>query len=173
MPRLSAILAALLVLSAGSSAGAQDAGGTQADAEHMLQDYLAIWSDDARITSDTVSRYYAPLVTYYGHSFSRAQVLADKQAFVRSYPRRSYREVPGTFVGSCSGDRSLCRVTAVVEWRRTDRHGAISAGRARLAFDFVPVDGGRKIAREGALPLERRTEKAAGDRRMSRDGEAG
>ncbi len=153
MPRTIKAIAALLTLTAALPASAQDAGGTRADAEQQLQSYLAIWSDDARVTPETVSRYYAPIVSYYGRSFSRSQVFADKQAFIRSFPQRSYREIPGTFVGTCSGDRSHCRVTAEIAWRRTDRHGDTTAGRSRMDFDFVPVEGGRKIARERALPL--------------------
>ena len=158
MLRPSVVAAASLVLLAAlpastGRAGAQMAGDTQAEAERTFQTYLAIWSDDARITSDTVGRFYAPQVSYYGRSFTRAQVLADKQAFIRSYPQRSYRELPGTFSGTCNAGRSLCRVSAEIEWRRTDRQGGITSGRSRLGFDFVPVDGGRKIARGSAQTL--------------------
>ena len=48
---------------------------------------------------------------------------------------------------------SRCRVSVIMAWRRLGRDAEVSAGRARIAFDFVPVDGGRKIARESARPL--------------------
>ncbi len=153
MPRSdAAVLTLVLALPLATVARADD-GGTRAEAERSLQSYLAMWSSDARVTAATVERFYAPQVVYYGKSFSRAKVLADKQAFIRSYPVRDYREVPGTFAGSCNDDRSRCHVSAEVAWRRVDRHGVASTGRARLGFDFIPIDGGRKIARESARLL--------------------
>lgn len=151
------LIAAVLATTAGASAqdsqGGQG-GGTKADAERSLQAYLAMWSSNDGVTARAVERFYAPRVIYYGKSFSRAAVLADKKAYVRAWPVRSYREVPGTFKASCNGDRSLCHVTAQMTWRRVSSKGEVSKGRARLGFDFVPADGGRKIARESARVIE-------------------
>ena len=154
-----AIIGALLL--AGPSAaygqmGGSDDGGTKADAEQALQAYLAMWSSNDDITAAAVDRFYAPQVIYYGKPFTRARVLADKQAYIRAWPVRAYHEVPGTFRAECNGDRSLCHVSADMAWRRVSRRNVVSAGRARIGFDFVPADGARKISRESAKLLEMR-----------------
>lgn len=143
------------ILSASSSGlAAQTIGGLpKADAERMVQGYLSMWSTDAGINEASVSRFYAPRVIYYGKAFSRAQVLEDKRAYIREWPERTYRESPGSLRGACNADRSLCEVSFQMTWRRTSRAHVVSIGRARVSFDFVPVEGRRKIARESARIL--------------------
>ena len=128
-------------------------GGNKAEAERAVQNYLSMWSSNADVTAAAVQRFYAPRVIYYGRVFSRAAVLADKRAYIRSWPVRSYREVPGSFAAQCNSDRSLCHVSADMTWRRINRRNVVSTGRARIGFDFVPVEGTRKIARESARLL--------------------
>ena len=125
--------------------------GTRADAERAIQAYLALWSHDADVNAASIERFYPPQAIYYGHAYSRAEILADKRAYVRRWPQRSYREVPGTLSAHCNADRSLCAVGVIMEWRRVG--AKVSIGRARLGFDFVPSDGARKIARESARIL--------------------
>jgi hypothetical protein len=147
-------LAAALTLSAAPAAHAQIADpGSKAEAERAVQGYLAMWSNNQAINAASVARFYAPRVIYYGKAFSRAQVLADKTTYIRHWPMRIYKEVPGSFAAHCNADRSLCKVTADMTWRRVSTKNAVSVGRARLTFDFVPVEGGRKIARESARIL--------------------
>ena len=135
-------------------ASARDAnGGSKADAELAVQDYLAIWSRNDGVTAANVARFYAPRVTYYGKAFTRQQVLADKQVYIRRWPIRDYREVPGSFQATCDASRALCKVKVLMAWRRGDGRGHTSTGRARMSFDFVPADGARKIAREAAVLL--------------------
>ena len=158
MPRLRTILSIVLPLVVAPPlfvtppARAQGTdGGTEAEAEQAIQAYLAIWSRNAGVTRAAVERFYAPRALYYGHSFSRAQILADKLAYIRRWPQRSYRELPGSLTTHCNGDRSLCRVSVDMAWRRSGL--TTVSGRARMIFDFVPADGARKIARESARIL--------------------
>lgn len=155
MPKLRPLaFAAALTVAAMPAAHAQIADpGSKAEAEHAVQGYLAMWSKNDAINDASVARFYAPRVIYYGKSFSRAQVLADKATYIRHWPVRDYREVPGSFTAHCNPDRSLCKVSADMTWRRVSASNAVSVGRARLTFDFVPVEGGRKIARESARIL--------------------
>ena len=140
-------LGAILVsaLAAAGPAGAQ-IGPVPGD-EGAIQAYLALWSRNADVGPAAVERFYAPTVVYYGKSLSRAQVLADKLRYIKAWPERAYREIPGTIDAHCNGNRSRCRVSVMMTWRRISRGGKSSAGRARIAFDFVPVDGTPKIAR--------------------------
>ena len=78
------------------------------------------------------------------------RVFSDKLAYARAWPVRHYAEVPGSLVANCNPDRSMCRVEVTMRWRRVSAGGRVSIGHARLGFDFVPVEGGRKIARESA-----------------------
>ena len=127
-------------------------GGSKADAERAVQAYLAVWSSEGRFDHNAVARFYAPSVLYYGKRFSRAQVFSDKLAYVRAWPVRHYAEVPGSLVARCNADAPRCaQVEVTMRWRRVSADGRISTGRARLGFDFVPVEGGRKIARETAM----------------------
>ena len=133
--------------------GQEMGGGTKADAERAIQAYLAMWGSGGRFDAQSVARFYAPQVVYYGKHFSRAQVLADKRRYARAWPVRHYAEVPGSFSGHCNAARTLCKVGVTMRWRRVGDAGKVSTGRARLGFDFVPVEGGRKIARESATIL--------------------
>ena len=147
-------LSAALALAAAPAAHAQIADpGSKAEAERAVQGYLAMWSNNRAINEASVARFYAPRVIYYGKAFSRAQVLADKTTYIRHWPMRIYKEVPGSFAAHCNADRSLCKIKADMTWRRVSSKNVVSVGRARLTFDFVPVEGGRKIARESARIL--------------------
>ena len=121
--------------------------------ESAIQAYLAMWSRNSEVTAAAVDRFYAPSVVYYGKRLSRTQVLADKLHYIKAWPVRRYSEVPGSIEAHCNADRSRCRVSVIMAWHRVGRAQEISVGRARVAFDFVPADGGRKIARESAHNL--------------------
>jgi hypothetical protein len=126
---------------------------SKGDVERMVQSYLAVWSRDDAINAASVARFYAPRVVYYGKPMSRTGVLADKRAYIRRWPVRSYAEVPGSFAGTCRPDHSRCKATFEMRFRRVSRSAHVAAGRARLTFDFVPTDGGLRIAQESARPL--------------------
>ena len=142
-----ACLSAGLVTAASAQVGE---GGSKADAERAVQAYLVVWSSDGHFDRGAVARFYAPRVVYYGKRFSRADVLSDKLAYARAWPVRHYAEVPGSLIARCNADRSMCQVDVTMRWRRVSAGGRVSTGRARLGFDFVPAEGGRKIARESA-----------------------
>ncbi len=148
------LMSGALILGSGLAANAQVAsGGSKADAERAVQNYLALWSSNGNFNATVVDRFYAPRVVYYGKSFARSQVLADKRAYANAWPVRKYREVPGTFTAQCNGDRSVCKVRILMAYRRVSRNDAVSSGTARMLFEFVPADGRRKIARESAVFL--------------------
>ena len=114
--------AAVILLAITTSAPAQVGdGGTKADAERALQNYLAIWSSEKSFDATTVGRFYAPRVVYYGKNFSRAQVLGDKEAYARQWPVRLYREVPGSLAARCDAAKTLCKVSADMTWHRVSR----------------------------------------------------
>lgn len=147
-------MGAIVMLASTMGATAQLAdGGSKADAERAVQNYLALWSSKGNFDAAVVNRFYAPRVVYYGKAFTRAQVLADKRVYARQWPVRAYHEVPGSLTAHCNGNRSVCQVRVQMAWRRVGRDDTVSTGRARMLFEFVPADGSRKIARESAVIL--------------------
>lgn len=128
--------------------------GPEPGDEGAIQAYLAMWSHNADVTAAAVDRFYAPTVVYYGKRLNRAQVLADKLHYIRAWPVRHYSEAPGSIEASCNRDRSVCRVSVIMAWRRLGHNAEVSSGRARLAFDFIPIEGAHKIAREAARNLK-------------------
>ena len=155
MVRRVAITSAALILASSLCASAQVAGGgSKAEAERAVQNYLALWSSNGNFSAAVVDRFYAPRVIYYGKSFARSQVLADKRAYARAWPVRDYHEVPGSFSAQCNPDRSVCKVRVLMSYRRVSRSNVAARGTARMMFEFVPADGRRKIARESAVFLQ-------------------
>ncbi len=145
-------VAAVLVAGGSATSDAQDEHGREF-AENAMQAYLAMWSRDQDVNAESVARFYAPHVVYYGKPMTRAQVLADKRAFIKHWPVRHYAQAPGTFSGRCDSNRTRCTVSAIMTWQRVDNANRTSKGRARINLEFVPVDGTRKIARESAQML--------------------
>lgn len=115
----------------------------------LLEEYVRIWEDDARVNAATVARFYAPRVNYYGKRLSRQQVLADKLRYVSAYPRRSYAIVPGTARTSCDDARSRCTVRGRLVVGLTDARGRTSRRSADLRL-VMTGDGGGQIIEERA-----------------------
>ena len=152
MSTIRLVFSALYILAFAQIANAQGLmDGTKAETEQAVQAYLSqLWSSNGHFDQKTISRFYAPRVIYYGKSMTRAQVFADKVAYVKNWPVRTYREVPGSFAAECAEDRSICEVKIDMTWRRISTSRKVSVGRATIRFVFVAVDGGQKIARESA-----------------------
>ncbi len=134
------------------STGAQ---ATSAQRDARMEAYLAIWSRNAEITPDTVSRLYARHVTYYGRAMSAEAVYRDKLAFVRRWPVRRYAIVPGSVTNDCDDAAPRCRVSAVLRWSRADRAGQGQSGTNSIRLDLARDDGTLKIVRESGAPMGR------------------
>ncbi len=147
-------LGAALGVALFSQAHAQSRDNATTEAERSVQNYLALWSSNQEINEASVDRFYAPRVVYYGKGFTRAQVLADKERYIRQWPVRLYKEVPGSFAAKCNQDHRVCRASVIMAWRRVSRTDAVSVGKARVTFDFIPDEGRLKIGRESAHILE-------------------
>ncbi len=141
--------AAVLVLCfAAPAALAQPASAptlTREQAAKLLEDYVQIWEDDARVNAATVAHFYAPQVNYYGKHMSRQQVLADKMRYVRAYPGRSYAITPGTANTSCDDQRTACVARAELVVRLTDTRGRSTQRITRLRLVMSQTAGGKII----------------------------
>jgi hypothetical protein len=121
-------------------------------AQRQLENFVATWSRDEGVTRAAVERLYAPRVIYYGRPMSRDAILADKRAYIAHWPRRRYEIAPGSVNIRCTGDKSICRATAVMRWTRSDHAGRTVSGASRMSF-LVSKETGGKIVREGAVTL--------------------
>ena len=136
--------------------GAQAATGrarVNANAEQVVQAFLALWAHDDGVNDVTVHRLYAPEVTYYGKHFTRKQVLSDKLRFASHWPVRDDKQVPGTLSASCDRKGAVCTLRVLITWRRLTRSQQASFGKAHLSLQFALVEGNRKIVHEAARIL--------------------
>ena len=125
-------------------------GMTPEQARVWLEDYVRIWSSDRDVNMATVSKYYAPIVTYYGRQMNRKQVLDDKLQYIRRYPVRSYNIVEGTVAVGCTTQRTICTTSGVMQIQLVDRDGRTSSRVAKLTLTISSAAGGQ-IVRESAV----------------------
>ncbi|HEY8579039.1 MAG TPA: hypothetical protein VIL72_04080 [Beijerinckiaceae bacterium] len=143
-----AFLSALVLCSA-AHAQAPQAPLTPARAERLLEEYVSLWSDDARVNAASVAQFYAPVVVYYGKRMDRRAVLADKLRYIRQYPERDYSIVPGSTRVRCEQGRSSCIVSGRMLIRLVDRRGRVTRRSASLRLEMIGAGGGQ-IEREQA-----------------------
>ncbi len=154
MTRALAALTCLLGLTGAAEAANPDA---------QMDRYFAIWSDNAKITPDTVDQLYARRVIYYGKSMSAAAVYRDKLNFIRRWPDRRYGVVPGSVSKTCQA--ATCKIYAVLSWQKTDprtRQG--SKGANTIVLTLRRENGLLKIARESGTPVAESSCRSAGRR---------
>jgi hypothetical protein len=147
-------LAVVLSFGCVTAALAQDAREplSAAVAQRRLEAYVQTWSTNPGVNAATVQNYYGDRVIYYGKPMSRPQVLGDKLRYIAVWPERHYRIVPGTVSAACDHQRTMCRVSGIMQWNRRSRAGARSVGSARLSLTLSRASGG-KIVQESASIL--------------------
>ena len=121
-------------------------------AQKQVENFVDVWSRDEGVTMAEVERLYAPRVIYYGKNMSRAAILADKRAYIATWPRRRYEIAPGSVNVSCTQGNAMCRATAIMRWTRENRAGRQVRGSSRMTF-LVSRESGGKIVRESAVNL--------------------
>jgi hypothetical protein len=147
-------LAAAILLGCVAGVSAQDANEPldAGVAQRRLEAYVRTWSTNEGVNAATVGNYYGDRVIYYGKPMSRPQVLRDKLRYIAVWPERHYRIVPGTVAAACDRQRTMCRVSGIMQWDRRSRIGARSVGNARLSLTLSRASGG-KIVHESASIL--------------------
>ncbi len=98
--------------------------------------------------------YYAPTVTFYGDTFSIAQVMSEKQKFAERWPIRSYHVEPGSVRVFCSS--YSCKVDATILWSaRSPERSASASGVSTWSLVLTPVNGELRISSETGKTLKR------------------
>ena len=135
-----------------TSAEAWPASSPRTDA--AAERYFAIWANNATVTPESVERYYAARVNYYGREMSPAEVYASKMYLVRSWPVRIYHVRPGSVITSCSEDKLRCETTLLLDWQSANpaRHVG-TQGETTFTLGCIEQGGRMKIERESGVPL--------------------
>ena len=97
-------------------------------------------------------------VDYYGKSTLRAEVLKDKERYVKRWPVRAYRLLTDTIRTSCNESQSSCQVSGLLEFNLSNpATGKTSAGTSSFEYGirFGP-DGGRIFSENGKLQSARK-----------------
>ena len=124
-------------------------------AQRRLITHVSTWSTDPGVNAANVAHHYADRTIYYGKRMSRREVLRDKLRYIAVWPRRRYSIIPGTVSVRCDRQRTVCRVSGIVQWDRRSRRGELSIGRARLTLTLSGASG-NKLIRESAVILTAR-----------------
>ncbi len=135
-----------------------------ASPDAKMDSYFSIWADNSRITPEAVQELYASRVIYYGKAMTPAQVYRDKLNYIRRWPDRRYRVVPGSVSKSCSPGQERCRISAILSWDKADASGRGSKGANTITLNLVREDGTLRIARETGSPVASSACRDAGGR---------
>jgi hypothetical protein len=125
--------------------------------------YFAVWANDATAMPQTVEKFYASRVSYYGREMTLAEVYQDKLHLIRLWPVRAYHVAPGSVSTSCSEDNSRCQTTLVLDWLSANPALGVGAQGATTVSLVSTKQGGQiKIKRESGVPLLRSSCKLVG-----------
>lgn len=129
-----------------------------AKAASFARQYFSSWSGDNAAALAFGVAHYQPELLFYGRMTPRSSVLAQKDAFVRRWPLRSYVIVPDSLAVRCTADERVCEVSGVVDWTcRSPERGAVSSGTATFGLRLVLEGGVTLIAMETGAVTSRRT----------------
>jgi hypothetical protein len=137
--RMGAALAACLTLA--GPAWALSESEMKARTAEIATRYLAVWSSDGWASVEGVPYVYGPRVRFYGRNYSQADLIAEKERFIRQWPVRRYTHRPGSMQVICNAARQRCGVRSIVDYTAENpRRGTQKHGSAR--FDLgVSFDG--------------------------------
>lgn len=108
---------------------------------------------------DVLNRFeddYAGFVLYFGKVVSKKVVMREKAAFVRRWPKRSYRPRENSFQVGCRivDNESVCSVKGLVDYecQNSGRH-TVASGVARFTADIWISKDGLEIIGEKSAAL--------------------
>lgn len=97
-------------------------------------------------------------IDYYGKSTVRAEVLKDKERYVKSWPVRAYRLLTETMRTSCNESQSSCQVSGLLEFNLSNpATGKTSAGTSSFEYGIrFGAEGGRIFSENGKVQSARK-----------------
>ena len=128
MRRIGVALVACLVMS--GPAWALSESEMKARTAEIATRYLQVWSSDSWASVEGVPYVYGPRVRFDGRNFSHADLIAEKERFIRQWPVRRYSHRPGSMQVICNAARQRCGVRSIIDYtaenprRGTQKHGS-------------------------------------------------
>jgi hypothetical protein len=113
------------------------------------------WSALALLDVNAVfGPFYAERVMYYGRTFTKTQVIADKARFIQQWPRRKYTPRATDMDVHCNG--STCSVSGMVDWETFNASTPAHAwGSARYEYSVNWYASGPRILLETSAVITR------------------
>lgn len=114
-----------------------------------------IWSGDNAGALAGIASTYAPQVAFYGNDWSRDRVMAEKRAFARRWPKRSYAFRPDVSASHCQ-NTGVCRILGEVDWiAHSPERNTTSQGTSTLIVTLKTVNQSFEILREEGKVIAR------------------
>ena len=127
------ILAVLFLWAVPCKADVRAMRGIEQRSAALSHSYLRTWSSSRGASAAEVHRVYGPRVQFYGRSVNRAELVREKQRFVRRWPVRRFAHQPGTLRVACNGTKHTCTVKSVIGWKTSaPARRAVSAGSSKF-----------------------------------------
>lgn len=148
-------------LSAGGSSGSEaeptgagSAGATSSVALQAAQAFYRASSLPGAEALAYLDGIYSPTVSYFGKPTPKADVMAEKAAFMDRWPERLYTIDPNAISASCASN-GTCEATGKVKWRAYSRErDATSIGTAEFRLSFATT-GSLSVVSESSEVLSR------------------
>jgi hypothetical protein len=147
-------VAAATVSTPGISSQTAVSPEVETSARNAVRQFFAAWSDPSDPDGEAMSRFYAPLVNFYGKQVSRDEIMQEKLRFARRWPTRSYIPEPDSLQVSCSASAPVCTVVGTVDWSASGGSRS-SSGSARFSLSY---QGGRIVEEHGRVLSRNRSE---------------
>ena len=107
--------------------------------------YLEVWSSSAWASLEGVPYVYGPRVRFYGRNYSQADLIAEKQRFIRQWPQRRYTHRPGSMQVICNDAQQRCGARSIIDFA-VENPGRGTAKRGSARFDLgVSFEGPRPL----------------------------
>jgi clan AA aspartic protease (TIGR02281 family) len=135
------------VSTAESSGEAAVSPEVETSARNAVRQFFAAWSDPSDPDGQEMSRFYGPVVNFYGKRFSRDELMQEKLRFARRWPTRSYIPKPESLQVSCSANDPVCTVVGTVDWSASGGSRS-SSGSARFSLSY---QGGHIVEEHGRV----------------------
>ena len=119
----------MAVLGAGP-ASAMSLNEMKARTVEIAHRYLQVWSSSNWASLEGVPYAYGPRVRFYGRNYTHADLLAEKERFIRQWPVRHYVHRPGSMQIICNEVKQRCGIRSIIDFtaanpaRGTEKHGS-------------------------------------------------
>lgn len=121
----------------------------------MLNAFNRDWSLPNDLALPRIAAYYGPTISFYGMYLTYDEVIAEKEAFARRWPIRSYWVEEDSLHAICTS--SGCVVDSIITWSAASpERGAKASGRSTWTVVLDTSGGQLRIVGEDGKTFKRR-----------------